>query len=152
LLTETALARLMKGLRREPHDYRSSLQVFADLNVVRLASVAVVDRIEAEKKSAQGVLLDEQRVYTERLTGLDFEARFALIEQAAPEAIGSLRAEAAQGPSNISPQRADTTRGSRDKSTPASEAVGQRTTVKFTATTTNSFSTRILPNESTFTG
>jgi hypothetical protein len=43
------------------------------------------------------VLLDEQLVYAERLAGLDFEARFALIEQAAPEAIGSLRAEAAQG-------------------------------------------------------
>ena len=81
MLTETALGRLMKGLRREPHDYRSSLQVFADLNVVRLASelelesrgaergarnepattssgsddieLAVVDRIEAEKKSAE---------------------------------------------------------------------------------------------------
>src|SRR5205085_2017402 len=59
--------------------------------------LAVIERVEAEKKSAQGDLLDELRVYAERLTGLDFESRFGLIEQAAPEAIGSLRAEAAQG-------------------------------------------------------
>lgn len=123
--TESALARLMKGLRREPHDYRSSLQIFPDLNVARVASEleierqgaergarnepaagstglddvehAIVERIEAEKKSAHGLLLDELRVYAERLTGLDFEGRFGLIEQAAPEAITSLRAEAAQG-------------------------------------------------------
>jgi hypothetical protein len=115
----------MRGLRREPHDYRSSLQVFPDLNVARVASelelerqgtergarsepasgstgfddveLAVIERIEAEKKSAHGVLLEELRVYAERLTGLDFEGRFGLIEQAAPEAISSLRAEAAQG-------------------------------------------------------
>lgn len=123
--TESALARLMNGLRREPHDYRASLQVFPDVNVPRIASeldlesqasergardepasastgfddieLAVIERIEAEKKTAQGVLLDELRVYAERLTRLDFEGRFGLIEQAAPEAIGSIRAEAAQG-------------------------------------------------------
>jgi hypothetical protein len=125
LPTESVLARLMKGLRREPHDYRSSLQVFLDLNVSRVASelelerqgaergarnepdsastglddveLVVIERIEAEKKGAQGVLLDELRVYAERLTGLDFEGRFGLIGQPAPEAIGSLRAESAQG-------------------------------------------------------
>jgi hypothetical protein len=57
----------------------------------------VIERVEAEKRSALGVLLDWLRVYAERLTGLDFEGRFGLIEQAAPEAISSLRAEAAQG-------------------------------------------------------
>jgi hypothetical protein len=115
----------MRGLRREPHDYRSSLQVFDDLNIARVASelelerkgaergsrnepdpgssgrddveLAIIERIQAEKKGAHGLLLEEFRVYRDRLSVLDFEGRFSLIEQAAPEAVGSIRAEAAQG-------------------------------------------------------
>lgn len=120
LVAESALARLMRGLRREPHDYRSSLQVFVDLQPERVSSElgleklgaergarnepasrstafdevehAIIERIEAEKKSAYGTLLDEQNVYAERLSNLDIEGRLSLIQQAAPEAIGNLRA------------------------------------------------------------
>ncbi len=77
---DSALTRLVSGLRREPHDFRSSLQVFPDLNVGRIASelaletrgaergakneppsasaaldeveVSIIERVEAEKKSA----------------------------------------------------------------------------------------------------
>ena len=125
LRPQSALSRLVNGLKREPHDFRPSLEVFPTLNVDKLAadlrlaklgaergarnepattSTAlddvenrIVERIEAENNAAHGVLLDELRTYKERLAGLDFEGRFAAIRQAAPAAVGEFRAEAAQG-------------------------------------------------------
>ena len=122
---KSALSRLVNGLKREPHDYRVSLDVFPALNIDKLAGDlglakagaergareepasdtlalddienAVVERVEAEKNSAHGTLLDEVRTYKERLTGLDFEGRFGAIRQAAPAAVSEFRAEAAQG-------------------------------------------------------
>jgi len=121
----SALARLLNGLKREQHDYRPSLEIFPALNIDKLAgdmalaaagaergarnepasdSVAcddvenrIIERIEAEKNAAHGLLLDELRTYQERLTSLDFEGRFGTIRQAAPAAVGEFRAEAAQG-------------------------------------------------------
>lgn len=121
----SALARLLNGLKREPHDYRPSLELFATLSIDKLArelalaaagaargareepaseSVPlddvenrVVERVEAEKNVAHGLLLDELRTYQERLAGLDFEGRFGTIRQAAPAAVSEFRAEAAQG-------------------------------------------------------
>src|SRR5215471_19019133 len=121
----SALARLLNGLKREQHDYRPSLEIFPALNIDKIAvdmalaavaaergardepasdSVAcddvesrIIERIEAEKHAAHGLLLDELRTYTERLTGLDFEGRFSAIRQAAPAAVSEFRAEAAQG-------------------------------------------------------
>ena len=125
LPAKSALARLVSGLKREPHDYRASLDVFPTLNVAKLAAdlavgktgsergareepssdsavlddveSRVVERVEAEKNSAHGVLLDQLHLYEERLAGLDFEGRFATIRQAAPAAVSEFRAEAAQG-------------------------------------------------------
>ena len=121
----SALSRLLNGLKREQHDYRPSLEVFPNLNIDKLASdmalastgaergareqpaadsVAfddiesrILERAEAEKNAAHGLLLDELRTYQERLTGLDFEGRFGTIRQAAPAAVTEFRAEAAQG-------------------------------------------------------
>jgi hypothetical protein len=121
----SALSRLVGGLKREQHDYRASLEIFPALDVARLAAdfaVAkvgaqrganeepssdsaslddvesrIVERVEAEKNSAHGILLDELHLYKERLSGLDFEGRFATIRQAAPAAVSEFRAEAAQG-------------------------------------------------------
>jgi len=125
LAVSSALARLVGGLKREQHDYRASLEIFPALNVAKLAADLgvgksgaqrgaseqpssdsavlddvenlVVERIEAEKNSAHGILLDELHLYKERLSGLDFEGRFATIRQAAPAAVSEFRAEAAQG-------------------------------------------------------
>ena len=122
---KSALSRLANGLKREQHDYRVSLDVFPVLNTDKLAADmklaktgaergaredpasdtlalddmenAIVERVEAEKISAHGTLLDEIRTYKERLTGLDFEGRFGAIRQAAPAAVTEFRAEAAQG-------------------------------------------------------
>jgi hypothetical protein len=121
----SALARLLNGLKREQHDYRPTLEVFPTLNIDKLAadlelatagagrgarevpssdSVAlddvesrIIERIEAEKNAAHGLLLDELRSYRERLSNLDFEGRFGTIRQAAPAAVSEFRAEAAQG-------------------------------------------------------
>src|SRR5499425_98748 len=110
----SALARLLNGLKREQHDYRPSLEVFPALNIeklagdMRLATVGaergtreepasggvafddvenrIIERVEAEKNAAHGLLLDELRTYKERLSGLDFEGRFATMGQAAPPA------------------------------------------------------------------
>lgn len=125
LRPKSALGRLVNGLRREPHDYRPSLDVFPVLNVDKLAAdmalaktglkrgsrdepaadsetyddveSQVIERIEAERNAAHATLLDELRTYKERLTGLDFEGRFGTIRQAAPAAVSEFRAEAAQG-------------------------------------------------------
>src|ERR1700719_2208359 len=122
---KSALSRLVNGLKREQHDYRVSLDVFPVLNIDKLAADlglaktgaergareepaassavlddienAIIERVEAEKNSAHGTLLDEVRTYKERLTGLDFEGRFSTIRQAAPAAVSEFRAEAAQG-------------------------------------------------------
>jgi hypothetical protein len=121
----SALARLLSGLKREQHDYQASLEVFPALNTDKLAddmglaalgsdrgareepasdSVPfdevenrIIERVEAEKNAAHGLLLDQLRIYQERLAGLDFEGRFGTIRQAAPAAVTEFRAEAAQG-------------------------------------------------------
>src|SRR5260221_14412460 len=121
----SALARLLNGLKREHHDYRPSLEVFPTLNIDKVAgemalattgagrgareepasdSIAfddvenrIIERVEAEKNAAHGLLLDELRTYKERLTSLDFEGRFGTIRQAAPAAVSEFRSEAAQG-------------------------------------------------------
>jgi hypothetical protein len=125
LATSSALMRLVGGLKREQHDYRASLEVFPALNIAKLAadlrvgqqgaqrganeepstdSIAfddveslIIERVESEKNSAHAIFLDELHLYTERLSGLDFEGRFATIRQAAPAAVSEFRAEAAQG-------------------------------------------------------
>jgi hypothetical protein len=125
LAVSSALARLVGGLKREQHDYRASLEVFPALNIAKLAAdlgvgkmgaqrganeepssdsavfddieTRIVERVEAEKNSAHGIVLDELHLYKERLSGLDFEGRFATIRQAAPAAVTEFRAEAALG-------------------------------------------------------
>lgn len=125
LAVSSALARLVGGLKREQHDYRASLEVFPALNVAKLAAdlavgkmgaqrganeepssdsavfddieTRIIERVEAEKNSAHGIVLDELHLYKERLSGLDFEGRFATIRQAAPAAVTEFRAEAALG-------------------------------------------------------
>jgi hypothetical protein len=53
--------------------------------------------VEAHKQDGHSIYLDQLHTYDERLTALNFEERFAVIQQAAPEAVGDFRAEAALG-------------------------------------------------------
>src|ERR1700720_1777015 len=96
LTQRSALGRLVNGLKREQHDYRPSLEVFPALNIDKLAAdmrlvrigadraargepasstvafddveIRIVERVESEKNAAHGTLLDELRIYKERLT------------------------------------------------------------------------------------
>jgi hypothetical protein len=125
LRNKSALSRLVNGLKREQHDYRASLEIFPLLNIDKMAAdmgltragaergareepasdsvvlddveSRIIERVEAEKNGAHSTLLDQMRIYRERLAGLDFEGRFGAIRQAAPAAVSEFRAEAAQG-------------------------------------------------------
>lgn len=114
----------MAGLRRAPHDYRPSIEIFPDLNVDKLAAefrleeeakarsgskakqsddfrddieTRLVERVESEKKHAHEVLQDEMRTYDERLAALEISGRFSAIERAAPACIAEFKAEVATG-------------------------------------------------------
>jgi len=122
---QSAVSRLMGLLSQPRHDYRPSTQVFLDLNADRIADElqlaknatergaenrppteaqtfddiehAIIERIESHKQDAHSVYLEHLHTYDERLIGLNFEERFTVIQQAAPEAVGDFRAEAALG-------------------------------------------------------
>ena len=122
---QSAIARLLSLLGQPQHSYRPSTEIFLDLNVDRVAdnlSLAsngsdrgaenrpsadaetyddiehrVVELIETHKQDAHSIYLEHLHTYDERLTALNFEERFAIIQQAAPELVGEFRAEAALG-------------------------------------------------------
>jgi hypothetical protein len=119
------IARLLALLSQPQHPYRPSTEVFLDLDVNRVAASLqlaargaergsqnrpshdaktfddvehqIIERVEAHKQDAHALYLDHLHTYNARLAGLNFEERFAIIQQAAPEAVGDFRAEAALG-------------------------------------------------------
>lgn len=121
----TAIDRLLGLLSQPQHPYQPSTEVFLDLNVDRVADElrlvargndrgaenqppsdsqtfddvehTIIERIEAHKQHAHSIFLEHLHTYDQRLTALNFEERFATIQQAAPEAVGEFRAEAALG-------------------------------------------------------
>jgi hypothetical protein len=122
---QTAIKRLLNLLSEPQHPYRPSTEIFVDLNVDRVAEELslpqqgrergaqnrpppdaqdlddvehkIIERVEAHKSTAYSIYLEHLQTYDERLTGLHFEQRFAVIQQSAPEAVGEFRAEAALG-------------------------------------------------------
>ncbi len=122
---QSAIARLLSLLGQPQHSYRPSTEIFLDLNVDRVADNLglasngsdrgaenrpsadaetyddiehrVVELIETHKQDAHSIYLEHLHTYDERLTALNFEERFAIIQQAAPESVGEFRAEAALG-------------------------------------------------------
>ncbi len=122
---QSAIARLLGLLGQPQHSYRPATEIFLDLNVNRVADNLdlaidgsdrgaenrpstdaetlddiehqVVELIETHKQDAHSIYLEHLHTYDERLTALNFEERFAIIQQAAPEAVGEFRAEAALG-------------------------------------------------------
>jgi len=57
----------------------------------------IVERSESHKQDAHSIYLEQLHIYDARLAALNFEERFAIIRQAAPEAVGDFGAEAAMG-------------------------------------------------------
>ena len=121
----SAITRLLSLLGQPQHSYRPTTEIFLDLNVNRVADNLnlaadgsdrgaenrpsadaetlddvehrVVEFIESHKQDAHSIYLEHLHTYDERLTALNFEERFAIIQQAAPESVGEFRAEAALG-------------------------------------------------------
>ncbi len=122
---QSGIARLLSLLGQPQHSYRPATEIFLDLNVDRVADNLglasngsdrgaenrpsadaetfddvehrVVELIETHKQDAHSIYLEHLHTYDERLTALNFEERFAIIQQAAPESVGEFRAEAALG-------------------------------------------------------
>src|SRR5260370_38379948 len=57
----------------------------------------IVERLESHKQIAHNLYLDHLHTNDDRLAALSFEERFAIIQQAAPEAVGDFGAEATVG-------------------------------------------------------
>jgi hypothetical protein len=121
----SAIVRLRELFGQAQHQYRPSTQVFLDLEVDRVArdmhlgetgaergadnrpdtAAAVLDDVEhriventeSHKQAAHSIYLEQLHIYDARLAALNFEERFAIIRQAAPEAVGDFGAEAGQG-------------------------------------------------------
>ncbi|MGJ5201833.1 hypothetical protein [Bradyrhizobium sp. HKCCYLRH1030] len=121
----SAILRLRELFGTAPHPYRPSTQIFLDLDVAHVAremqlsergaergaadrpvSAAttyddiehmIVERAESHKQDAHSIYLEQLHLYDARLTALNFEERFAIIRQAAPEAVGDFAAEAGLG-------------------------------------------------------
>lgn len=116
-----SLERLRGALGRPAHSYRPTLQTFNDIDVQRLeremdlkqrgaargqdnlpatASVAleateheIVEQIGAAQKAAYDELQAQLATFHERLTDLDFEARFGAISEVAQGGLADLKAE-----------------------------------------------------------
>jgi hypothetical protein len=110
LLPFNALNRLWDTVKEPSHDFRASTQIFPNLDTDRIArdmelerhaeergatdepptdvtspdeiELAVIERIEEEKKTAHQILEDNFQTFSERLTTLDFEGQFGMIRQA----------------------------------------------------------------------
>jgi len=121
----SAISRLRELFGQAPHPYRPSTQIFLDLDVEHVArdlklsergaergagnrpdaaaSVlddvehVIVENTESHKQAAHAIYLEQLHIYDARLAALNFEERFAIIRQAAPEAVGDFGAEAAMG-------------------------------------------------------
>lgn len=122
---QSAIKRLLGLVNQPRHDYSPATNIFLDLNVGRIATDLqlaqngaergaqgrpapdaqtlddvehrIVERIEGHKQDAHNLYLEHLHTYDQRMAALDFEERFAVIRQAAPEAVGDFRAEAALG-------------------------------------------------------
>lgn len=120
-----AIGRLLALLGDSQHPYKPSLQIFLDLNVGKLATDMrltelgtergsadrpptnattyddvehrIVERLESHKQDAHGLFQQHLETYDDRTAALDFEGRFSVIQQAAPQAVGEFTAEAALG-------------------------------------------------------
>lgn len=121
----SSIAKLIKGLQGAPHVYENSALVFPSLSMESLAAelklrekgvergranlpasdVAdldeiehqIAERINSERYTARQIYEDQFRTYSEQITGLDFETRFADIQHIAPAAVSEFHAAATQG-------------------------------------------------------
>jgi len=122
---QSALERLRSIFSEPVHPYRPATDIFLDLNVDRIADEMrlaelgkergaqnrpasdtqalddierqIMERVTAHKQQSHSIYLDHLHTYDDRITALSFEGSFAIIQQAAPEAVGDFKAEATVG-------------------------------------------------------
>jgi hypothetical protein len=121
----SGIARILQLLNQPQHPYRPATTIFLDLDVSRIADELqlvkrgrergsknlppkdaltlddvehqIIERIEAHKQQSHTIFLDHLDTYNQRLAALNFEERFSVIRQAAPQAVGDFNAEATLG-------------------------------------------------------
>lgn len=121
----SAIERLMALFSQPTHDYRPATEIFLDIDINRVADALkltqrgqergaqnrppsdaqtldevehqILERTDRHKQDAHSIYLNQLETYDHRLAALNFEERFSTIQQAAPEAVGDFRAEAALG-------------------------------------------------------
>jgi hypothetical protein len=120
-----SLNKLRDKLLEANHDFRASTQVFASLNVDKVAKdldlvdegkkrgvqnlppksakpyddveSSIIERVEDEKKAAQDNLEGSLQLFSGRLASLDFEDQFGLINLANSSSVSDFKAEVAVG-------------------------------------------------------
>jgi hypothetical protein len=120
-----ALNRLWEKVRESNHDFRATTEIFPNLDVDRIArdlelaekgsrrgsenqpprgaksmddvELAIVERVEEEKKAAHHLVEDHLQLFADRLTNLDFEGQFGMIRQANASSVSDFKAEVAMG-------------------------------------------------------
>lgn len=120
-----AIGRLLGLLSEQPHPYKPSTQIFLELDAAKIAADIglvklgaergaaerppsnattyddvehrVIERLESHKQDSHAVFQQHLETYDDRTAALDFEGRFSVIQQAAPQAVGEFNAEAALG-------------------------------------------------------
>jgi hypothetical protein len=140
---QSPIARIRAFLNQPLHQYRPATTIFLDLNVDRVADdlqlVArgresgsqnrpaadaqtlddvehqIVERVEAHKQDSHTLYLDHVHTYDDRVAALSLEERFAVIRQAAPEAVGDFNAEATTGRDELFALRRRLTESERER-------------------------------------
>jgi hypothetical protein len=140
---QSAIRRLLDFVSRPQHDYSPGTDIFLELNADHLAAEMqllrlgaergaqgrpapdaqtpddvehrVIERMERHKQDAHRLHLEHLHTYDQRMAALDFEERFAVIRQAAPEAVGDFTAEAALGRDELYGLRRDVVGSERER-------------------------------------
>jgi hypothetical protein len=120
-----AIGRLVALLGDQQHPYKPSTQIFLELNAEKIATDIrlvelgtergsaerppsnsatyddvehrIIERLESHKQDSHAIFQQHLETYDDRTAALDFEGRFSVIQQAAPQAVGEFNAEAALG-------------------------------------------------------
>lgn len=120
-----AIGRLVALLNDQQHPYKPSTQIFLDLDAAKIAADIrlvelgsergaaerppsdaktyddvehrIIERLESHKQDSHATFQQHLETYDDRMAALDFEGRFAVIQQAAPQAVGEFKAEAGLG-------------------------------------------------------
>lgn len=136
------LGRLRDALRESNHDFKATTEIFPQVDVDRVAKdmnltevaeargkqeqpassagsyddieLDVISRIQDAKNTAHNNLEDQLHLFTQRLTGLDFQGQFSDIEKVNAEAISEFKGEIVKGRGRLHSLRRDLIRKDKE--------------------------------------